>query len=199
MAEAFGIVGAAIGVAAEGLRLSQTLHEFVENVRLADTDIKEVADDVASTAVVLQQFEASLKLDEESMICTREFYKVTSENIEDCSAVFASIDKALQKSIKAIKDAPIASGSVDQVLELRKRDKFWWPFNKPKIENHRRNLDRLKANLNLKMQVMAHAREIHERQKTSRYDALPKGFFSRYAFCSDSHAELSKAKRKSRL
>lgn len=175
MAEAFGIVGAAIGVAAEGLRLSQTLYDFVENVRLADTDIKEVADDVSSTAIVLQQFEASLKLDEESMICTREFHKVTSENIEGCSAAFASIDKALQKSIKAIRDIPAANGNVDQVFELRKRDKFWWPFHKQRVENHRRNLDRLKANLNLKMQVMAHAREIHERQKASRYDIPPKG------------------------
>lgn len=173
MAEVFGIVGAAVGVAAEGLRLSQTLYEFVENVRLADTDIKEVADDVSSTAVVLQQFEASLKLDEESMICTSEFYKVTSENIESCSAAFASIDKALQKSIKAVKDAPATNGNVDQVFELRKRDRFWWPFNKQRVENHRRNLDRLKANLNLKMQVMAHAREIHERQKASRYDVPP--------------------------
>lgn len=173
MAEVFGIVGAAVGVAAEGLKLSQTLYEFVENVRLADTDIKKVADDVSSTVVVLQQFEASLKLDEESMICTREFYKVTSENIDGCSAVFASIDKALQKSIRAMKDAPTAGSSFDQGFELRKWDKFLWPFNKPRVENLRRDLDRLKINLNLKMQVMAHAREIHERQKALRYNSFP--------------------------
>lgn len=80
---AIGIIDAVVGIAAEGLRLSQTLHEFVEKVRLADTDIKEAADDVSSTAIVLRQFEASLKLDEKSMICIREFYKVASEKIED--------------------------------------------------------------------------------------------------------------------
>lgn len=187
MAEAFGIVGAAIGVAAEGLRLSQTLYEFVENVRLADTDIKEVADDVSSTAVVLQQFETSLKLDEESIPCTREFYKVTSENIEGCSTAFASIDKALQRSIKVIKDTPAANGY------LR------WPFHKQRIENHRRNLDRLKANLNLKMQIMAHARKIHERQKALRYDVIPSGALFAQCLCSNFNAERAKMKRKSRL
>lgn len=111
MAEVVGIVGTTLGVAAEGLRISQTLHEFMENVRLADTDIKEVAADVSSTAVVLQQFEANLKLDEESMICTREFYKVTLENIEDYSEVFSSIDQALQKFNKALKDPSTADAS----------------------------------------------------------------------------------------
>ena len=107
------------------------------------------------------------------MICTRESYKVTSENIEDCSAVFCLHRQGFAKSIKGVKDASTANASVDQVFEVRKRDKFFWPFNKLRIENHRRNLDHLKPNLNLKMKVKAHAREIHERQKTSRYNELP--------------------------
>lgn len=168
MAEAIGIVGAAVGIAAEGLRLSQTLYEFVEKARLADADIKEIADDVKSTAIVLEQFGASLKLDEESMICSKEFYRVTSENIQDCSQAFISIDKALQKSIKAVKDVPLTEASDDRVYELRKRDKFWWSFKQTRVEKLRSNLERLKANLNLKMQVMAHAREVHERQLASK-------------------------------
>lgn len=72
MAEAIGVIGATIGIAAEGFRLSRTLCDLVNKVRLADTDIKEIGDDVSSTAVVLQQVGASLKLDEKSMICTEE-------------------------------------------------------------------------------------------------------------------------------
>lgn len=78
------------------------------------------------------------------------------------------MDKELQKSIKAIKDVSLLEASDDQVYELRKRDKFWWLFNQNRIENLRKNLERLKANLNLKMQVMVYAREVHERQMIAR-------------------------------
>ena len=140
------------------------MYSYVEKVGLADQDIKDIANDVSSTSVVLEVFRENLKLDKQLGICKPEFYEVTSRNIKDCDDAFTKIDETLQKSVKAIKDAPLSEAGNDPVYELRTREKFLWPFKETRIEKMRSNLERLKANLNLKMQVMAYAREMHERQ-----------------------------------
>ena len=50
------------------------------------------------------------------------------------------------------------------VTELKGKEKLKWPFKQTRIALLRTDLDRLKSNLNLMMNVMKHARDIHERE-----------------------------------
>ena len=61
-----GIISSVVGVAAEGLKLSQTLNTYTTNVKFAEKDIQGIARDVKHTAVVLNQFGENLKLEENS-------------------------------------------------------------------------------------------------------------------------------------
>lgn len=64
---AIGVVGSVASIAAEGFKLYRTLDTFVENVKGADNDVKCIANDVKDTAVVLNQLENNLRLEEEAM------------------------------------------------------------------------------------------------------------------------------------
>ena len=67
MAEAIlvlGVIGSVVGIAAEGVKLSQTLNTYIENVRYAEKEIKLMAREVKGTAIILAQFEENLKLEQ---------------------------------------------------------------------------------------------------------------------------------------
>lgn len=61
-----GVISSVVGVAAEGLKLSQTLNTYIESVKFAEKDIQGIARDVKHTAVVLNQFGENLKLEEKT-------------------------------------------------------------------------------------------------------------------------------------
>ena len=62
-----GIVGSVAGVAAEGIKLSNTLNSYISQVKYAAKEIQGVTNDVRDTTVVLQQLGDNLKLEEETM------------------------------------------------------------------------------------------------------------------------------------
>lgn len=61
-----GVISSVVGVAAEGLKLSQTLNTYIESVKFAEKDVQGIARDVKHTAVVLNQFGENLKLEEKT-------------------------------------------------------------------------------------------------------------------------------------
>ena len=61
-----GVINSVVGIAAEGLKLSQTLNTYINNVKFAEKEIRGIARDVKHTAVVIGQLGENLKLEEKT-------------------------------------------------------------------------------------------------------------------------------------
>lgn len=168
MAEVIGVVGAALAIAEQGLKLSQSIYDYVEKVRVADKDVQNIANDVRSTAIVLKELGANLERDEASAICSKEFFQAFDKNIKDCSKAFGNIEDMLQKSIKTFQETPLSDESTKKVSNLSTGEKFKWPFKRTKIGMLRNDLDRQKADLQMKLHVFMLAFVIDERRKTNK-------------------------------
>lgn len=168
MAEVIAVIGAVASVAsiaAEGIKLSHTLSSYVETVRHADKSIAWTADDVRNTSIVLEQFAANLKVEEETMVCKPEFYRSVSKNINDCDLIFKEIDSALALSAVMVQ----YNEGEAKVYSMKGRDRFQWPFKQQRVALLGSKLDRLKTTLNLMMTVMMHARDFHNKETNDRY------------------------------
>ena len=60
---AIGLVGSVAGIAAEGLKLSETLFQYYNKFKRADNDLQSVAIDVNNTSIVLKQLVQNLEED----------------------------------------------------------------------------------------------------------------------------------------
>lgn len=161
MAELLAALGAisAVGtIASEGTKLSREINDYIRKARSADKDIKLIAHDVESTAMLLQQFEKNLRMEQETRVCSAEFYSMTDQSVYDCRAVFKDIRASLP-SVIFLERQP-----EDEDFKMKGREKIWWPFKHDKIAPLRANIDRLKIHLNSMLLVMRHARDLHERQ-----------------------------------
>ena len=61
---AVGLIGSVAGIASEGLKLSETLFQYYNKFKRADSDLQSVAIDVNSTSIVLKQLVKNLEEDE---------------------------------------------------------------------------------------------------------------------------------------
>jgi hypothetical protein len=165
MAEVLIVIGAissVMGIAAEGLKLSSTLNSCVEKVRSAGRDIKDVVQDVKSTAVLLQQFGENLRMEKEVRLFSTEYYDELSRCAKDCQSIF--------KELELVFPAAINSEDPDnKISAMRGRDKLKWSFRHTKVALLRTNLDRLKLQLNTMLVVMIHKRDLYKQQSTERY------------------------------
>lgn len=161
MAELLAALGAisAVGtIVSEGTKLSREIHDYIRRVQSAEKDIKLIAHDVESTAMLLQQFEKNLKMEQETRVCSAEFYSMTDQSVYECRVVFKDIRAALPPMVF------LESEYKDDAFKMKGREKIRWPFRNDKIAPLRANIDRLKVHLNSMLLVMRHARDIHERQ-----------------------------------
>lgn len=141
MAE-IGVVASVIQVAGAGLKLSQTLYQYADGVATADRRIKDIAKDVQLTSFIIEELANIFKLDSSSTVLSEKAIKTADDTVKECSDVFKEINKAITKTQKS---------SLGKIL---------LPFRDPKLELLRTNIDRLKANLQLLMQVLTHAHQI---------------------------------------
>lgn len=141
MAE-IGLVASVLQVAGAGLKLSQTLYQYADGVTTADRRIKDIAKDLQLTSFVIEELSNIFQLESSSTVLSEKAIKTAHDTVKECAHVFVEINKAITKTKK------------------NSLGKFLLPFRDPKLELLRSNIDRLKSNLQLLMQVLTHAHQI---------------------------------------
>ncbi|KAF1849610.1 uncharacterized protein K460DRAFT_399726 [Cucurbitaria berberidis CBS 394.84] len=142
MAEPIGLIASVIQVAGAGLKLSQTLYQYVDGVATADRRIKDIAKEIELTSFVVEELGNVFKQDETSNLISKNAVKTANETMKECSTVFADIDATLKKSKK------------------NTLGRLMLPFRDTKIELLRNHIDKLKSTLQLLMQVLTHAHQV---------------------------------------
>ncbi len=161
---ALGIVASVAQLADYGFKLSMKLFAYSEAVYSADKSIKSISSDVSLTSTVLRELCGIIKSDE-TRIVSNEAIEATRRTVEECLKLFEELESAIDRSMSGMglcmTDGEKAKG------KAKKRDvafeKLKWPFKQPKMELLRSNLDRLKANLALMLQVLSYARDVSNR------------------------------------
>lgn len=139
MAEALGLVASIVQVAGACLQLSKTLYLYADNVATADRRIKNIAKEIQLTSSVMQELGNVFGNDEMGRIMSATAVQTARDTVVECSAVFAEIDTALNKSKRNM------------------LSRLLLPFRDTKIELLRSHIDKLKSTLMLLMQVFTHA------------------------------------------
>jgi hypothetical protein len=146
MAETVGLIASVIQVAGAGLKLSQTLYQYVDGVATADRRIRDIAKEIQLTSFVIEELGEIFKNDETSTLLSKNAVKTANETMKECSSVFTEIDATLKKSKK------------------NTFGRLMLPFRDTKIELLRNHIDKLKSTLQLLMQVLTYAHQVADRR-----------------------------------
>ncbi|KAF2489347.1 hypothetical protein BU16DRAFT_179354 [Lophium mytilinum] len=141
MAE-IGLIASVIQVAGAGLTLADTLYQYADSVSSADKRIKDIAKDVKLTSRVIDELGSIFKKNETALLLSKNAVSTAEETVLECSSLFEEMDAAIKKTKKST------------------LGKLMFPFQAPKMELLRANIDRLKSTLQLLMQVLTHAYQV---------------------------------------
>lgn len=160
MAEVFGIIAAAIGVADVGARISAKLYTFGVLVASADETISSISKEVALTSTVLKELGNFLAKDRpESPIVTEIAIRNIKETVQECDKAFEQIDTLLLKRVPKLRLGKGSQGHKAAIV----LERFGWQAVEPKVQLLRSNIDRLKSSLLLMLNVLMLAWFISER------------------------------------
>ena len=97
-------------------------------------------------------------------MCNSTFYDALAQNYQDCEAVFNEIKDKLHNVGQFVED----EHGKAVPFELKSKGRFTWPFKQARLTLLRGNLNRLKADMNLKMSIMSHRRSLCEKKLLDR-------------------------------
>jgi hypothetical protein len=142
MAEALGLAASIVSVSAFGLRLSRTLHDYGVSVVGAEKRMRGLDKDIDFTCRVIAELGTLLQDPRIQELVSEQSINLARDAVAECDAVFQAME--------------------DVVNNIRKNGmgKFKLYFRESKIELLRSNLDRMKGNLQLLMQVIIHATQL---------------------------------------
>lgn len=143
MAEVLSLVASIVQVASFGLTLSRTLHDYGSAVAGAEKRLKGLDKDIDFTSRIISQLGSHLQDRQVQVRVTEETIRLTQDAVAECDAIFQAMEDVIAK-IRS-------SGSMA---------KWTIYFRDSKIELLRSNLDRMKANLNLLMNVIIHGTQM---------------------------------------
>jgi hypothetical protein len=152
---AIGVIASVAQLADYGFKLSIKLVSYSEAVSRADKTIESLSNEVSFTSGVLRVLWDVLQQDEAKYF-NRTAVEATQGTVKECFAVFEALAKILDKALPKSSDEK--GGKAPK--GMRFREKIKWPFLEPKVELMRANLDRLKTNLTLMLEVLKFARDI---------------------------------------
>ncbi|KAK2812261.1 hypothetical protein FQN50_001619 [Emmonsiellopsis sp. PD_5] len=162
----FGAVAAVVQLTSEGIRLSRAVKDYANSAQCADKDVRELSNEVEWTVLLLEQFGNNLELEKHSKVCSTEFYEVTFRTVKECQGVFNEIEQALPPMVLE------TDGEASNTINIKKRDKMRWAFRQRQVSVLRTKLDRHKAQLNLMLVVMVHARDLRASKAAEMEKAL---------------------------
>lgn len=138
MADPLSIAVSVSSLVGVGLRLSTGLYHICETISSAQDDIEDIASDLTSFVVVIDElgkiFAAPGRL-----------YSDTLESnllniIKKCRHVFRQINRMIEKTVSAAK--------------MKLQSKFAWVFRKTKVKELKASLDSLKLTMSLMLQTL---------------------------------------------
>ncbi len=128
------------GIAATGFKIAKAINDVVEELGTAGAQVKAVATDMRTVAVVLH--ELKIRLSRAKHVLTPEVAQVAHEIVELCKADIEDIEQSLSPLL-----APEG-----EAMDLKRATK--WLFTKSKIATKRASLDSLKLTLGLYMHTL---------------------------------------------
>lgn len=143
MAGVLSLVSSIVQVAAFGLKLSRTLHDYGEAVVGAEKRLEGLEKDVVFTSDTMSQLGSHLKDSHVQALVLEDTIRLAQKGVAECHAIFQAMEDVIERIRK--------SGSLAR-----------WTiyFRDTKIELLRSNLDRMKGNLNLLLGVINQGTQI---------------------------------------
>ena len=154
---ALGIVGLVAQLAQYGQQLSVKLITFTQVVSNADAILKDVSSDISMTSLILGDLQRHLANDEEGRLMSENSVKSAETTVQECMTVFRELDEMLTKSMKNLEGGKGA----------RAWEKLKWSFVDGQMKLLKSNLDRLKAELTLMLNVLIYASTVRDRYNPS--------------------------------
>ena len=142
MAELLALVSSITAVASFGLRLSRTLHDYGASVVGAEKRMKGLDKDIDFTSRIISELGSLLNDARIQALVSEQSINLARDAVAECDAVFQAME--------------------DVIANIRRNGMGKWKFyfRESKIELLRSNLDRMKGNLQLLMQVIIHATQL---------------------------------------
>ncbi|THY75992.1 hypothetical protein D6C94_03555 [Aureobasidium pullulans] len=142
MADPFTIAVSVGGLASLGIQLLQGLNKYAGSALDSKGRIKAISTDIGLTVQVVQALDTTIQDDANREMMNDDAEKLAKEAVVQCQEIFTKIQSTLP--------------DIDPV-GIRKRDFVTWPFIEPKLELLRGNLEKVKATLQLLMNVIIFA------------------------------------------
>ncbi|THX69442.1 hypothetical protein D6D05_09007 [Aureobasidium pullulans] len=142
MADPFTIAVSVGGLASLGIQLLQGLNKYAGSALDSKGRIKAISTDIGLTVQVVQALDTTIQDDANREMMHDDAEKLAKEPVVQCQEIFTKIQSTLP--------------DIDPV-GIRKRDFVTWPFIEPKLELLRGNLEKVKATLQLLMNVIIFA------------------------------------------
>ena len=169
-----GFVISAISLAAEGIKLTESITSFVDKIRIAPSEVRALAEDVRATSSTLEELAADLDTDREAKV-SESWFSDTKSHMNGCRKVFNEIREWLKISCGD------AADMVDSAYG--KRDRVKLAFSMDKISRLRGDVDRVKRDFTFKLTILiltrvtgdqqaAEKRRAAEKEMNARIDAL---------------------------
>lgn len=142
MAEVIGLLASILQVSSFGLLLGQTLSNYGSSVAGADKRLKGLDKDINFTSHVITELGALLKDPRIQALVSERSISLAIDAVAECDAIFQAME--------------------DVIANIRRNGKGKWKiyFRESKIELLRSNLDRMKGNLQLLLQVITSASQL---------------------------------------
>jgi hypothetical protein len=146
MAEILSLVSSIIQVAAFGLKISRTLHDYGEAVVGAEKRLEGLETDIEFTSDILSRLGCHLQESQVQALVSEDTIRLAQRGVAECHAIFQAMEDVIEKIRK--------SGSLAR---------WTFYFRESKIALLRSNLDRMKGNVNLLLGVINHGTQIRAR------------------------------------
>ena len=154
-----GIIASALQIADIGVRLSLRLYTFGERVASADKSIIAISEHVSLTSTVLKELGQTLDKDQTSRICSSNAVKTADSIVKQCQRIFQEMDHVLVKEFANTK----STEKDRRINAAQTLERLKWPFIKGRIDLLMSNLEKQKSTLVLMLNVIALAKQEHER------------------------------------
>lgn len=107
------------------------------------------------------------------VVCSKDFYSALAENVDDCKIIFKDIGVILSQCT-----TPTVGNQQAQNDSMRTMDRLKWPFSTERVTLFRNDLDRLKLDVGLKIDVIRYKRELHESRLAQHQRNIAKKYCS---------------------
>ena len=143
MADILSLVSSIIQVAAFGLELSRTPHDYGEAVVGAEKRLEGLENDISFMSNIISQLGSHLQDSQIQALVSEDAIQLAQRGVAECHAIFQAMEDVIERIRKG--------GSLAR-----------WTiyFRDSKIELLRSNLDRMKGNLNLLLAVINNGTQV---------------------------------------